>query len=171
MYFWRLKPLKQELQRSPLAASEAVKYAIAYSIAFIGLEYVPIENEAFTLTDALLLLVTLAITVAGISFVYRANGGAGGADFPGRYLALGWVVGVRILVFGLLVLAAILTLIFIAVFVSALLAERELPELPDAWLEGAGITFTLGVYLLYYWRLGLHMRDLASSTMPERDSS
>ena len=166
MYFWRLKPLKQELQRSPLAASEAVKYAIAYSIAFIGLEYVPIENEAFTLTDALLLLVTLAITVVGILFVYRANGGAGGADFPGRYLALGWVVGVRILVFGLLLLAAILTLIFIAVFVLAMFAERELP---DVWFEGAGIAFMLGVYSLYYWRVGVDMKDLASSTMPEGD--
>jgi hypothetical protein len=60
---------------------------------------------------------------------------------------------------------AILTLVFITTFVSGMLADLELPE---AGLVGAGIAFAEGVYLLYYWRLGVHMRDLASSPMPER---
>jgi uncharacterized membrane-anchored protein YitT (DUF2179 family) len=99
--------------------------------------YTPEEVESHW--HWLLTVIDLAAIGAGTGLVYRCNGGQDGIDFAGRLFALWWVVGIRLAII----------MIPVAVVVLALL------KFP--WGD---VSVTVGVSLLFYWRLAVHMRSL-----------
>ena len=165
MYFWRIETLKDLLRAGPLPQ----RYAFAYVfIAFFLLELF-VGLPALWNTDPLPVTVwswvayvlTLTLFAAGTYAAYRANGGNDGLDFAARYLALGWVLTIRLLV---LVFVPLLLVAFIAVMVW-LIAQSDVAAadtLSDDWgPEWIGEAVTVVFLAIFYWRLARHFRDIA----------
>jgi hypothetical protein len=94
---------------------------------------------------------SVLLAVLGSIYIYRQNGGAAGHHFLQRYLVVGLVVALRcVFVFVVAAFAFAGTLI-------ALGADIETPHWYD-FLFGAAFETVL------YWRIGHHVRDLATRT-------
>ena len=83
-------------------------------------------------------LAAFAVSAVGAWRCYLANGGPTGHRFAERFVALGWVVGVRLF----LVAAAIFTALF----------ARNV-ELDTLWVDVSMVVLTA----VYFWRLWSHI--------------
>ncbi len=141
MYFWRVGNLKQELSTEPLPSRESIKYILAvlasYTLVLNPSVYTAEEVESPW--QWLLTVVNLATLGVGTALAYRCNGGQDGVDFASRLFALGWVVGIRVATL----------MIPVAVIVLAVL------KFP--WGD---LSLLIGISLVFYWRLAIHMRSL-----------
>jgi hypothetical protein len=158
MYFWRLQQLKAELRRGPLAARPAFGYLIATLIVLTtSVELTAVyPPESYGAHDATLGLGSALLLIAGTYGAYRANGGADGLDFAGRYVALTWVLGVRLLVFG----APIGLLIAVLLGLALAIASPSILESSAFW-GWTGTVLLLGWNVLLVLRLVHHFRALA----------
>jgi hypothetical protein len=91
--------------------------------------------------------VTLALTIGGTLYVYQRDGGRGGLDFLQRYLAVGWVVTIRLTV------ATVVLVLIVTVLVQTINVEPY-----DLWLSGGVPILWL---MVLYARLGHHVADVA----------
>lgn len=146
MYFWRIEQLKAEMAERPLSSRQELPYVIILVGLSVAAGYVPLLLENGW--DRLGAAWSVAAVVLGTLHVYRRNGGAAGRCFLQRYLAVGWVVSVRWM-------ATMLSVIFGMLLVIALVG-REAEE--TTWFDFALIA---GMEVMLYWRIGLHVGDLA----------
>ena len=152
MKFVNIRRLKDDLARGPLSARETAGYLAAQGM-LLSILFVPMPAEA---PEPWAFIVYPAIALAGVYYCYRQNGAASGERLPERYLALGWVVGVRIAIGSLLIaLAASLVIGFTALTLDFL----ESPYFPLA-MNVVGV----GLSALVYWRLGVHLADVRRRT-------
>ena len=155
MYFWRIQSLKQDLARELPSQRDQCGYALAsallYTAALMPLGYDGDGPVRFV--DWVLYGISMVGVIVGVPYVYRANGGHSGRDFAVRYLSLGWVTSVR----------------FIVVLMGCLLfaggALAFLGPWDETWDRLLGLGMTLWV-VLFYWRFGVHMRDVARGPQP-----
>ena len=120
MFFWSIEALKAELREGPLAQSHAFAYVfVGFFLvnAMFGIPGLWNVETPVTLWAWVTYVVTLALFAGGTNAAYRVNGGAEGLDFVARYLALSWVLGIRLFV---LVLVPLLGLVMVAFVVLAL---------------------------------------------------
>jgi hypothetical protein len=169
MYFWRIKSLKEELRRGPLPPRSAFAYVLATFLLFQLMAGVPglwnVDPADITSWTWVAFGLTAIVLVLGMYAAYQANGGAAGEDFAARYLALGWVLGLRILVFGIgaLILVAVAS-VLVAIMQGAVTPEGDLPdEILPAWLTDL---FSVALAVVFYWRLVHHFRSLAAPATP-----
>ena len=149
MYFWRLEKLKAQLAGQPLSERQALPYLIVFVAMFTAVSYIP--ATVTNVWDRLGALWSVAMAVLGTIYIYRQNGGAEGQHFLQRYLAIGWVVGIR-----WLVIIALAMVEFIALL-TALGADIG----DTTWYE---FLFVALAEAVVYWRIGYHVRDLAERT-------
>lgn len=106
MYFWKIDSLVRDLQSRSLEQSERAKYLIAWiSVTAFVLE------ASFYLTEPLpatylqlgFSAAVILISAAGTYYCYQVNRRADDRDFLARFISLGWVVGIRLGVFFLIV--------------------------------------------------------------------
>jgi hypothetical protein len=95
LYFWRLENLKGRLMQSPLSDREALPYLIAFTASTGLATLLPPEN--YTGWDLLAVLIGVGLAILGPMWVYRQNGGDAGTQLLQRFLAIGWVVLIRML--------------------------------------------------------------------------
>lgn len=169
MYFWRIAALKTELRRGPLPQGQAFAYVLATMLLLTALTSVPAlwnappegsatpSPAAATAVEWVGYVVGLAIVALGTRAAYRANGGAAGADFVARYVALGWVLGLRLL---LLAFLPGIALILAAAGGLVLTGEGRLAT--DVAIAALGTLLSVGLEALYYWRLVHHFRGVAA---------
>ena len=151
MYFFRLRALKAELSAGPLPARRALPYvatlavlvaATASALPFFG-------GGTSNLWDSVDFLVVVTSAGIGVIVAYRANGGSHGTDFATRLIALGWVVGLRLL--------PLLPLLYFLQLVTE--PDRVLVDYPPATPFRSVI---LAVYqFVFYWRVAAHLLDVA----------
>jgi RsiW-degrading membrane proteinase PrsW (M82 family) len=156
LYFWRIDRLKDELRLRDLPAREVLAYVTAHVVLWTSAWFVPAEETVVTgpdvALDVALMVMSVIIPVVGLWAAYRANGGAEGRDFAGRLLAVGWVLGLRLLVLW----AACFALVFI-LGVAAAAAKREIAD-PVITSLAWGVTFAASV--VFFWRLAYHLRSV-----------
>jgi hypothetical protein len=104
MEFFRLKRLNATLVRGPLPALDTAKYLAAQG-ALWSLIVNPSPADA---PADWTFLGYPALALLGVYYCYRRHGGASGERFAERYLAIGWVVGLRVT--AMLILLAMLGL-------------------------------------------------------------
>jgi hypothetical protein len=149
LYFWRIGALKSRLIEGRLADREAVSYVTAtFAMTSLVMAFPPASPNTW---DTAMALVGCIVVVLGIWWAYRQNWGAAGADFVHRYLSLAWVLTIRILA----------PLVAVALLLEVLRAGEELPP-AESGPGTALIALLLG--LLFYQRLGAHVRDVAQAT-------
>jgi hypothetical protein len=146
MEFFRLKRLNATLVHGPLPARDTAQYLAAQSALW---SLILIPSPADAPTDWTLLAYP-ALSLLGVYHCYRRHGGAAGERFAERYLAIGWVVGLRVA--ALLILLAMLGLAaFVAVrgFDGSSLDSPRMANVLDVGM--------LGVIVVVYWRMGVQL--------------
>ena len=149
MRFWRVEQLKAEMRDQPLSERESLPYLVAYIAIFTIASGFPKSN--FNFLDTVGSVLSFVIAIVGTIFIYRQNGGNGGRYFLQRYLAIGFVVGMRCLV-------------AIVVGMIALIGILESFGLFSDQTTPYDLVFTVMAEIIVYWRIGYHVRDLAEST-------
>jgi hypothetical protein len=99
------------------------------------------------------------MSVAGVYFCYRRNGGPGGVRFAERYLAVGWVISWRL---GLVMMLGVAFAL-----VAALLTTGNLNWLGDSRIVDGVNVGMLALVTVIYWRLGVHLADVRGATAPQ----
>jgi hypothetical protein len=163
MYFWRIEQLKKSLVVEPNQL-ESLKYVVALLIARACLELeiaihrhlVPPSQE-LRMLDSTTLIAAPVFLIVGIVYCFIKNGGRKGSAFLPRFVALGWVMGIRFV--SLTVLPVI--------FVLEMICHSRPSQVPSLFWSVATI-----LVIVFYWRLGVHfadVRELERSTQPKPD--
>ncbi|GHF98071.1 hypothetical protein [Thalassotalea marina] len=110
MYFWKIEKLKEDIRTDNVRENDRFIYAFIYiSLSVIGMEammYMPIESP--NIWDTVYSISNLIIPIAGTFFAYKANGGANGSDFLGRFFSINFVVSIRFIALLIPMLIALL---------------------------------------------------------------
>ncbi len=146
MYFWNIEKLKEELAKAPLNQKQTLNYLVAVTIIY-GLGTIPFGS--YNQYDVFASALVIPVTIIGVYWAYYSNGGDEGQDFLSRYMAISWVMMVRLIVF-------LIPTIFIGVILLSLLSGQEPPE--HASIVDVVVIVTIEVF--YYWRVAVHMKPL-----------
>ena len=149
MYFVQYNPLKQKLSSRSLSDGEALPYLILEGVVTVLL-YLDISSEGLNAFDLVSVIISVAILIGGTFHVYDQNGGKEGFDLVQKYIVLGWVVGFRVF------LASVPVIIILGVIVRVLVL---LANIDDAVSDMVSVICGVAVKLIYYQRLGEHIRD------------
>ena len=162
MYFIKYQPLKRKLKERTLSDREAVVYLLVYSLLLMMSAGIPPEtmeecnDRGLMAWDYVVIaLVNAGITIAGIYYIYVANGGKSGFDLIQKSFVLGWVVSIRCLI------------VFLPLGVVTLVVSGEV--FGNEWEDGTQhrihyfLTFLLIV--VYFQRLGRHIRDTRNTAI------
>jgi hypothetical protein len=149
-----IKRLKATLQQGELPARETAKYAAAQG-ALLSLAFIP--SPAPEPVDWGFVAFPL-LTLAGVFYCYRRNGGDTGTRFAERYLAIGWVIGWRV--------ALVLGALLVVSVAGSLLATGKVQWLENPRLADAMTAATLATMALIYWRMGHHMAQVHTHRPP-----
>jgi hypothetical protein len=146
VYFWRIDALKTQLLQGPLSDRQVLPYLVLYCALTAAVGLIPIG--AMNAWDFLDGSWSVLLAVIGTIYIYRQNGGGTGQHLLQRYLAIGWVVGVRWV-------AAML-----AVFVVYFGSVEVFGELSEAttWQESLMLA---AAETVLYWRIGHHVFQVA----------
>jgi hypothetical protein len=155
MRFFSLSKVKTDISSGALGEQETFKYIIAWFMVFCLASF-PVSLEKASAASYVFWLVSSVVNIWGIKKSYAANGGARGSSFIGRFLALGWVLGIR----GLIV--------FIPAFVLLCILLGVLIAMAGVLQNGAeqvvaeyALFSSLIVYMVWYYsRLCANLREL-----------
>ncbi|HEV3485099.1 MAG TPA: hypothetical protein VG106_06810, partial [Vicinamibacterales bacterium] len=92
MRFFSIRRLKSDLAGGPLPARATAQYLAAQG-ALMSVAYVP--SPAHAPADWGFIVHPL-LALVGVYYCYRRNGGPTGERLAERFLAVGWVVGIRV---------------------------------------------------------------------------
>jgi hypothetical protein len=132
--------LREELSRGPLRPGDVAVYVFLASGVSMPLFYSEAINDDLGELAASLgaVLGQIVISAYGVWRCYHANGGSSGQYFAETFIALAWVVGVRVFLVALIPFGALL-----------ILAQ----DLPSAITE----VLVLGFTVIYFWRIWVHI--------------
>jgi len=147
MYIWKIDQLNKELITGTLNESENFKYLMANSILY-SISMIPYENtNNFDVINGIL---NVFITIIGLWFIYKCNGGSKGNNIIQRYLSVGWVISVRFLCL-LLVPAIIIAIILREMFFGGLPDESTLFD----------VVFMQAIIVIYFLWVAKHIKYIA----------
>lgn len=154
MYFWNINKLKAQLIERPLTEKELLPYLIATLLMFTLIPYLP-DTLHFNAWDYLEMAIACLAVIIGTLWLYAKNLGSNidnkGSHFLQRYIALGWVVLVRFIVF---VIPVIILMAFLASNFALFNTESD----ATGWIDVMLITM---IEVLLYWYFGKHIADVA----------
>lgn len=151
MYWWNIERLTSELREGEPSTRDQVGY-VAATLLFPMLLAAGRTSSPATWPGALDWtgrVLAFLIVGTGIHVAYRANGGPTGRAFIARFVALRWVVQLRLTV-----------LLFLPLTAVSVLALGWLPR--QAWLQSAVLAFP-GYMLdaILYLAVARRLRDVA----------
>jgi uncharacterized membrane protein len=167
MYFWRIKRLKDELRAGDVPPRQVTGYALAHlllwTLSTSLLAFIPAEEpNTLTADFGVFILGSAIISIVGLWAAYRSNGGDSGRDLAGRLFALGWVLGLRFMLFWF-VLFTILLLVMVGV-TMAQQGDQETAEVSGPLVEWVASGTMLLASVLFFWRLAHHLKDVQIRT-------
>ncbi len=161
MYIWNIKALKKELAANTLTEPQLFIYFLAMlTLETLIFELAPLfpSTEDTDVWDYAYFVGSVVFTVGGTLVAYRMNGGSAGRGFLVRYFPLMWVLTVRFLVFLLPLL--VVAMIPLAYFSEALFGMDTADE-DFAALSMYVVMLSWVWFLAFYYRLAVHLRDVA----------
>jgi len=157
MYFWNIKALKKELVANTLTESQVFAYFLTMlALNVLVYESIPLfpSPEETNVWDYVGYVGSVVFTVGGTLLAYRVNGGSAGKDFLTRYFPLMWVLTVRFLVF-------LLPLFVVALIPMLYFSGTEAADEDSATLSMYVVILGWACFLVFYYRLAVHIRDVA----------
>ncbi len=108
MCFWNIEKLKEDIRADRSPEKDRFIYALIYlGLGAIGVEFLthaPMELRGEGGWD-IVVSASNALIILGTILAFKANGSNDGIDFLGRYLSIGFVVNVRLIVLALPIFA------------------------------------------------------------------
>lgn len=150
MYWWNIKKLRAELIARTLTEQTRFWYLFCGAMATSVLLEFRFVSEDITLRGKVVSVVMMSSTALGTVLAYRSNGGAAGHSFLERYMSIGWVCLMRVLV---LFVPVILTVYVLAALLGIPIEEK------GSYLDTA---ITLLLVVVYYAGLCRHIRFVAN---------
>ena len=155
MYFWRIQLLKDELSEGTLSQSARFKYYLACTIIgsiFLELTVLfPIEFSTVLVASSIF---TICATVAGTTYCYLVNRNRDNKEFIDRFICIGWVVGIRLLVI-------CLPLYLLYFIVGGAVGGEDFAQFHETF-NSVNLAFCVLFTIIAYWLIGHHMADVAS---------
>jgi len=150
MYFWKIESLKQDIRADLFTDKNLIPYVVLYigcCVAAIEMNgYLPYEDiNLWTYLQSTLFIL---IPIAGTIYAYSCNGGANGEGFASKYFSIGFVVGIRFVVF-LIPIVVLMIIYWLVMF-----PEQEV--FPTTFLE---VLVLSSWYALAYFRIAKHIGD------------
>ena len=163
MYLWDIKALKKKLVAHSLTEAQVFAYflvVLTLDTLLYQLSMVFSGPEPAEIWDYVEYVGTVIFTVGGTLVVYRANGGASGRQFLLRYFPLMWVLTIRFLVFmvPILIVAGLVMFGF-----SETLFDTEAEDAAFLPITRALLVVSWVWFLVFYYRLAVHMNDVAKA--------
>ena len=150
MYFWKIDKLNEELISAELNESEGFKYLMAntilYSIGMIPYD----EPNQFDVANG---MINVIIGIIGLLFIYKCNGGSAGKQIIGRFLSVGWVIGIRFIAL-LLIPAVLVATIIQEVFMGGIPEETTIID----------VFFMQISTIIYFLWVAKHINYIAKQT-------
>lgn len=151
MYFWNINKLKKDIKNNTFTEKDRFLYGFIY----IGLGIIATEaimfmpKEKLNSCDIFDAISTSIIAITGIILAFKANGGASGIDFLGKYFSISFVITIRF------------TILFIVS--NTILQVYYVFAYPDQ--DIVGTTFLESLILLFwnsllFWRIIKHIGDV-----------
>lgn len=147
MRFWNLERLRSELIAGDLPPREGLQYLIATAVLTIVAYALPMPE--WNQWDSIQVGSDIILVVLGTLWIYRANGGPEGRDFLGRFLALYWLVGLRMLV--LVLVPTVAVMLF--------LETKYLGRFPEETTPVEVVVYSFW-NAVFYWRVVVSVREL-----------
>ena len=149
MYFVNYGPIKERLRSRSVSDKEALPYLVLCAGLTALVCGFPI-TKGFNPWDFASACVSVVFAIAGILYAYECNGGDKGFDLALKYVLIGWIVSIRCHI----VIVPTLVVFSIAVMALGILQESNGPF---EFVSG------LVVEIVFYQRIGRHIRDTRSS--------
>ncbi|WMJ72626.1 hypothetical protein RCC89_05540 [Cytophagaceae bacterium ABcell3] len=142
MIWFNLKKLERKIIKNEFSDEEGFKYFLGTSIIwFLG----PFIGVAESPIDYIELPIGLGITIWGSYSIFKVNASGDGKDFFKRFFALSWVIGIKLLVIGLIILVPLIVLGIMLGDIDY--AEESVLTLTEEFFV---ITFSLLFLIVYY---------------------
>lgn len=151
---WKISRLKEDLARDRVPEKHAFLYLLlGIVLSQIWILVFPYWHDLWGYTYAALDLLAI---ILGTLHLYQSNGGPEGREFLTRYMSLLWVFGLRFLTF-----PGIPFFLIAPYFIEDLLFRLRVPdESYENAFFGVQLALTLLYWLIFYWRLGHHFREV-----------
>ncbi len=154
MYFWNIRRLKSDLVERGLTEGQSMMYLLVLWVVSTLCAGVAAISP-WNIWACLFWVGSTLILSLGVLYVYHRNGGAGGQQFLQRCLSLFWVCTVR-----WFVMLVIPTVIVLEAVVAATEPATDEPVFPP--MTPTEAVWSVLVVLPLYWRVGVHIRDVAA---------
>jgi len=154
-YLWSTPFVLQLLRAGSLSEAATFKYFLAI-MTFDWLQFTLIATTPtpiISLWSATSSWVSFAVTVLGLLYLYRKNGGGSGKQFLYRYFPLSVTVGWKFVA---------------AMFLALWLIPTVLAGRSDAVLGWSATVALALINLVMFWRIGTHLATLARDRADER---
>ena len=149
MYFVRYQPLKEKLKERSFSDREALPYFVLFFALFTGARVFPTVEE-FNEFDMVSGVLSVIFAIGGVLYSYEQNGRKKGFDLIQKFVILGWVVSFRCF------------LVLLSVFIVAAVAlgvKETIETIETSETDGFDVLFIALVELIFYQRIGKHIRD------------
>ena len=143
--------MREELRADRLSEAAAFRYFLAV-MAFDWLQFTLIAttpSPSIANWSAAGSWATFAVTVLGLIYLYRQNGGDMGRQFLRRYFPLSVTVGWKFVV---------------AMLICVPLIPRVLSQQNEEFLGWTTTTALATINICMMWRIGAHLRSLSRET-------
>lgn len=163
MYIWNIRALKKELAASTLTESQVFAYFLAMlTLDTLMFQLAPLfpSTGDTNVWDYVGYVGSVAFTVGGAWLAYRMNGGGAGKGFLARYFPLMLVLNVRFLVFLIPFLVVAMAAMY---YFSEALFGADVADVDFAALSKYVVMLSWAWFLVFYYRLAVHLRDVAVS--------
>jgi magnesium-transporting ATPase (P-type) len=153
MYFWNIEALKNDVRTNNFTDKDVLPYLIIHLTFYVLLvefsPYTPWEIENPNMWDVLTSFAYVFIFIIGTIYLYKKNGGKEGVKFADKYFSIGFVAGIRLMIF------VILPYVFI------FLGYEYLVNSTEEVIETSFIHFfsMVLVEVIMYWYIGKHIQD------------
>ncbi len=153
MYFWNIENLKKDISEGKLSEKDRFIYVllplVLLAISMEVTRHTATGNpDYWDIMDSTLNVLFLLI---GTIFSFKANGGASGSDFLGKYFSISFVMSIRFLVY------AIPLFIMLYAYYYFMFSEENISTTNAVDI----IPFLLWSAALY-WRIYVHIKQLNS---------
>ena len=121
----------------------------------MGLEFAylfPLTEPNYNLWDGIDSFLSIAVPVVGTVYAYKKNGGELGKDFANKYFSIGFVLGIRFLVY------LILPMVILTIYWSI---DNGNEETETTFVE---IFILYTWYIYFYYQLGKHISETNADT-------
>lgn len=161
MRFLSLAKVRADIVSGGLTEQATFQYLLGWLILFFLVNFPLAGGQSPGPRSYFVWLLSCVINIWGVRQSSIANGGAGGRDFVSRFLALGWVLALRLWIALLLAVVALFVLAVCAGVVMGLarFLQPVLGPLPPSSLLLGLVSEVLPYLLMDAW-IGLYYRQL-----------